>query len=104
MRTTPRVKPLVELVYFAGCPHVEPARAALRRALERAGLAPEWQEWDQTAPDAPALVHGLGSPTILVAGRDVTGTGLRTTGQACRADGIPAPDVIVAALAAAGAA
>jgi hypothetical protein len=97
MRTTP----LVELVYLAGCPHVEAARTALRAALGRAGLAPVWREWDQTTPGAPAHVHGLGSPTILVEGRDVTGTGAPATGHACRADGVPAPEVIVAALAAA---
>jgi hypothetical protein len=101
MPTTSRAHATVELVYFAGCPHVEPARAALRRAFERAGLAPAWQEWDQTAPDAPARVQGLGSPTILVAGRDVIGVSGRTSGQACRADGIPAPEIIAAALAAA---
>jgi hypothetical protein len=92
---------LVELVYFAGCPHVEAARAALRVALGRAGLAPVWQEWDQAMPGAPAHVHGLSSPTILVAGRDVTGAEAGAIGRACRADGIPAPEVIVAALRAA---
>jgi hypothetical protein len=96
---TPRS--LIELVYFAGCPQVEAARVALRDALRRAGLAQVWQEWDQTRPDAPAHVHGLGSPTILVAGRDVTGVGASNSGRACRADGIPAADIIIAALAAA---
>jgi len=97
-----RTPPLIELVYFAGCPHVEAARSALRAALDRAGLAPVWQEWDQARPDAPARVHGLGSPTILVAGRDVSGADAPSTGRACRADGIPAPEVIIAALAASG--
>ena len=93
-----RTSPLVELVYFAGCPHVESARAALRAALARAGLALAWQEWDQTLPDAPDHARGLGSPTVLVAGRDVTGARGATSGRACRADGIPAPETIVAAL------
>jgi hypothetical protein len=95
---------LIELVYFGGCPHIEAARTALRGALGQAGLAPVWQEWDQAMPGAPAHVHGLGSPTILVAGRDVTGAEAGTMGRACRADGIPAPEVIVAALRAATAA
>jgi hypothetical protein len=99
MRTTP----LVELIYFSGCPHVEAARTALRAALEQVGQTPVWQEWDQTRPGAPAHVHGLGSPTILVERRDVTGASIPTTGRACRADGIPTPAVIAAALAAAGA-
>jgi hypothetical protein len=96
--------PLVELVYFPGCPHVEVARAALRVALERSGLAPVWQEWDQTTQAAPAHVHWLGSPTVLVDGRDVTGPRAPTAGRACRADGIPTSELILAALAAAGAA
>ena len=98
MRTTP----LVELVYFGGCPHVEEARSALRAALERTGLAPSWQEWDQLRSEAPARVHGFGSPTILIEGRDVTGSGTPGTGRACRADGIPAPEIIAAAIEATG--
>jgi mercuric ion transport protein len=96
--------PLVELVYFPGCPHVEAARTALRGALERSGLAPVWQEWDQTTRAAPARVQGLGSPTILINQRDVTGPSAPTAGRACRADGIPRSEVILAVLAAAGAA
>lgn len=91
--------PTVELVYFAGCPHVDAARVALRRALTGAGLAPAWQEWDQGSPDAPARVQGLGSPTILVAGRDVTGIGVTSGGLACRADTGPTTETIAAALA-----
>jgi hypothetical protein len=97
-----RTPPLVELVYFPGCPHVEAARTALWAALEQSGLAPVWQEWDQTTQAAPARVHELGSPTILVNGRDVTGPSVPTAGRACRADGIPTSEAILAALAAAG--
>lgn len=91
--------PPVELVYFADCPHVGAARAALRSGFDHAGLPPAWQEWDQADSEAPEHVQGLGSPTILVAGRDVTGRTSRNNGPACRADGIPAPEVIAAALA-----
>lgn len=93
--------PTVELVYFAGCPNVEPARAALRQAFAQLALAPAWQEWNQMAPEAPPHVQGLGSPTILVAGRDVTGAHERHGGCACRADGLPTPAAIAAALMAA---
>ncbi len=82
----PFVEPLVELICFASCPHVGLPRAALRIALERTGRAPVWQEWDQTAPEVPAHAHGLGSPTILIDGRDVTGASTRITGRACRID------------------
>lgn len=92
--------PPVELVYFSGCPHVNGARVALRRALEKARLPARWQEWDQALPETPAHLQGYGSPTVLVGGRDVTGTALLNAGRACRADGIPSSEVITAALAA----
>lgn len=97
MPTTPRV----ELIYFTGCPNVDAARAALRNALGAAGLPLVWQEWDQTAPTAPARVHGFGSPTVLIDGRDVTGVGAYFTGRACRVGGAPGSDLIIAALASA---
>ena len=58
--------PPIELVYFSGCPHVGEARAALRAALEAAGLPAAWREWDQTHPVTPARVLGYGSPTVLI--------------------------------------
>jgi hypothetical protein len=95
MRTT---RPLIELVYFSGCPHVEVARAALRTALEEMGLPLQWQEWDQTRSETPARLQGYGSPTVLVGGKDVTGAEPRNAGRACRADGVPSSQMIVAAL------
>ncbi len=91
-------KPPIELVYFRGCPHVDAARAALRAALESMALPAQWQEWDQTQPETPAHLQDLGSPTVLVNGIDVTGAELRNAGRACRADGIPSPQVIAMAL------
>jgi hypothetical protein len=91
-------KPLIELVYFRGCPHVEGARAALRTALQELGLPVQWREWDQARPGVPSYVLGHGSPTVLVSGRDVTGAKPRPAARACRADGIPSPQVIAAAL------
>jgi hypothetical protein len=92
--------PPVELVYFTGCPHVDAARAALRVAFETARLPARWREWDQALPETPAHLQGYGSPTVLVGGRDVMGKALLNAGLACRADGIPSPEVITAALAA----
>ena len=93
--------PSVELIYFAGCPNVDAARAALRTALGAAGLPLTWQEWDQTAPTAPTDVQGFGSPTVLIDGRDVTGVGASSAGRACCAGRAPGSDLIIAALASA---
>jgi len=81
------MKPTVELVYFKGCPHVEAARRALRGALTAMGFTPEWEEWDQEDPEAPARVQGYGSPTVLIGGQDVRGGSGGAGGRACRADG-----------------
>jgi hypothetical protein len=91
-------RPLIELVYFSGCPHVDAARAALRIALEGLGLPPQWQEWDQGHPETPTCLQDHGSPTVLVGGKDVTRAELRNAGRACRADGIPSSQMIAAAL------
>lgn len=92
--------PQVELVYFTGCPHVERARAVLREAFQKAGRAESWREWDQLSAETPPRVLGYGSPTILVDGRDVLGAVPTNGGRACRADGVPSPEVVAAALAA----
>jgi hypothetical protein len=92
------MRPLIELVYFSGCPHVDAARAALRIALEGLGLPPQWQEWDQAHPGTPTYLQDHGSPTVLVGGKDVTRAELRNAGRACRADGIPSSQMIAGAL------
>ena len=97
MPTTPGV----ELIYFAGCPCVDSARAALRAALGAAGLPIAWQEWDQTVLTAPAHVQRFGSPTVLIDGRDVAGIGASSAGRACCAGGAPGANLILAALASA---
>jgi len=87
----------IELVYFTGCPNADNARANLRAGLEEAELEPRWTEWDQHDPGTPDRVRALGSPTVLVDGRDVTGVGPGEA-AACRADGAPTVEQIVAAL------
>jgi len=63
----------VDLVYDLTCPNVEEARAAIRTALTAVGLPPIWQEWLRVDPDTPAALRQLGSPSVLVNGRDVGG-------------------------------
>lgn len=77
---------IVQLVYFPGCPHVDAARALLRR------IGVPFEEVDTSSRSAPELLRGWGSPTILVNGRDVAG-GSRTSGDSCRLyeNGAPTP-------------
>ncbi|MDP2957496.1 MAG: hypothetical protein Q8N53_13815 [Longimicrobiales bacterium] len=62
---------VVELVYDAGCPNVDKARAVLSRALQEAGAPAVWTEWCADDPSLPETHVGLGSPAILVNGKDV---------------------------------
>lgn len=97
MDTTPRI----ELVYFEGCPNADRARENIRAAADLVGLPPEraaWSEWDLMSEDTPDAFREHGSPTVLVDGRDVTGTAPGADGMACRADGAPTPEVIAARL------
>lgn len=88
--------PSVELLYFAGCPHVDAVRANLRAALEDPGA---WREWDLAAPETPDRLKGYGSPTVLVDGTDVTGAAPAPgAALSCRADGVPTASVIREAL------
>ncbi len=103
-RVDPRPSPpLVELLYFAGCPNVAPARVQLQQTLIVAGLPARWSEHDVSADDAPLHTRGYGSPTILVNGRDVSG-GSPVEGTACRlypgseVPGVPSQAAILAAL------
>jgi mercuric ion transport protein len=101
--------PAVDLVFDADCPNVDDARALLRTALVAAGLPVEWREWEHDGADTPAQLRGLGSPTILVNGIDVSGAEETDDGAEranyCRVyiiDGglrrVPALDTVAAAL------
>jgi hypothetical protein len=67
--TTSRVQ--LELVYDPDCPNVGRARVAIRAALIAAGLREEWVEWRRDATDTPERFRALGSPSVLVNGKDV---------------------------------
>lgn len=95
----------IELIYDDDCPNVAAARESVRGALEAAGLPPVWWEWNRASPDAPAYARRFGSPTVLVAGRDVAGERAPVQAQCCRIyaeggrlRGVPSPAMIRAAL------
>ncbi len=87
----------VELIYFAGCPNVDTARANIRAALSAKGLSPAWRERNQLDEGVPDRVKQYGSPTVLVDGRDVAETEL-VSAMACRTDGAPSVEQILSAL------
>lgn len=90
----------VELIFFSGCPHVGSARTNLEAALRRRRMTPQWTEWDLEDSSIPPRLSGHGSPTVLVDGRDVTGTEPQAERGvlACRTGGAPTTSQIEAAL------
>jgi hypothetical protein len=75
----------VRLVYVDGCPNWTVAEELLRAALARVGLDGELIERApvDTPEDAERLGF-IGSPTILLDGRDPFATGAEQPGLACR--------------------
>ncbi len=63
--------PLVEILYFDGCPNHHPAIALVERVSNELGITPEVRLVN--VPDAVTAerTRFLGSPTIRVEGRDV---------------------------------
>ena len=98
--------PKVEFVYDKSCPNVEAARENLLRAFARAGIAPKWTEWERSSSEAPAYVRDLGSPTILVDGKDYCPAEQKAAGNSCRVyadsqgnlSGVPSIEAIAASL------
>jgi mercuric ion transport protein len=97
----------VELIYDRDCPNVAWARTNLIEALISSGLDARWTEWERGNPASPTYVEAYGSPTVLVDGNDVAGSGTGIGGASCRLyrngpdgfDGAPSVVQIAAALA-----
>ena len=95
----------VELIYDRDCPNVTQTRENLLRALNLAGHALRWREWDRADINAPNYVRACGSPTILVNRQDVADVSaadaaccrIYTNDQGMK-QGIPPVSLIVSAL------
>ena len=77
--------PEIELVWWAGCPSTEYARRELRAALDELGLAATEIRTTEVRSEEEARERGfLGSPTILIDGRDPFADGEDDVGLNCR--------------------
>ena len=96
----------VEILYFAGCPHVDLARDRVAEAVRVTGVAAEVVLVEVLQPDDALRLRFPGSPTIRVDGRDVEeGDDARAIGWQCRVysvagrlDGAPPASWIAASL------
>jgi len=63
--------PVVEILYFDGCPNHEGALEIVERLATELRLNPEIRLVDVPDPEAAARLRFLGSPTVRVGGHDV---------------------------------
>ena len=79
-------RPVVELLYFAGCPNHVAAREMVASVAAESGVAPDLRLIEVEGPEAAEAFRFLGSPSIRVGGKDVEpGADERTEFQfACR--------------------
>ena len=64
-------KPLVEILYFDGCPNHEPARALVEHIAAELRVDSQIELLKIVDADAATEQRFLGSPTVRVNGRDV---------------------------------
>lgn len=64
-------RPLVEILYFDGCPNHEPAHALVTRLARELSLEPELRLVRVADQEDAERLRFLGSPTIRVGGVDV---------------------------------
>ncbi len=80
--------PHIEILYFDGCPHVDPTVGAVREAMSAAGVAPSAAIAMTRITDEASAIQSrfLGSPTVRVDGEDVDRSAATRSdvGLACR--------------------
>lgn len=98
---------LVEILYFAGCPHHAAARELVARVAAELGTSPDVRMIEVESADMAERLRFIGSPTIRVNGQDIEPDAHDRThyALACRVyrsdagvSGIPEPRLLRAAL------
>ena len=76
----------MEILFFAGCPHVDTTRELVEEAAAAAGVVPELRLTEVTSQAEAERLRFLGSPSVRVDGRDVEpgADGRETFVLACR--------------------
>lgn len=71
MTTMAGRRPLVEILYFDGCPNHEGALALVEKVATELGIDPDVRLVNVPDPEAAERLRFLGSPTIRVGGWDI---------------------------------
>jgi hypothetical protein len=61
----------IDVLFFEGCPHYEPAVELIRDVADELGLDPALTQIEIRTPEDVARFAFLGSPTIRVNGEDI---------------------------------
>lgn len=61
----------IELLYFDGCPNVEPVKRLLDEIMESLGITSEIENIEVIDNESAVRNHFLGSPSIRVNGKDI---------------------------------
>jgi hypothetical protein len=65
------LRPVIEILYFDGCPNHDQARAMVERVSRELGVEPELRLVNVADEQEAQRLRFLGSPTIRVGGRDI---------------------------------
>lgn len=64
-------RPIVEILYFAGCPHYDATTSVVRKVSAELGIESELRLVEVTDHEDAQRRQFLGSPTVRVDGRDI---------------------------------
>ncbi len=62
---------MIEVLYFAGCPNVEPTLSLADEVLSQLGLSADVRKVEVRSPEDAERLCFLGSPSVRVDGRDI---------------------------------
>ncbi len=94
---------MIEVLYFEGCPNLEPTLSLANEVLSELGLSGEVREVEVRTPEDAERLRFLGSPSVRVDGKDIEpGAESRTEYALCcrlyGEGGFPPKELLVAAL------
>lgn len=89
----------IEVLYFEDCPNHKPTVERVKQVIDRLGVAADVREVELTQDDDPVIMKFIGSPTVLIDGRDVDPAQRAgaSYGFCCRTfggEGMPPVDII----------
>ncbi len=93
----------IEVLYFEGCPNLEPTLSLAGEVLSQLGLSADVREVEVRTPEDAERLRFLGSPSVRVDGEDIE-PGAESRSEyalSCRIygdSGLPTKELLVAAL------